>query len=215
MSRSTAKDAPSGPAPPSPGPRGRGISRGLTRGKILAAAKLIVAQRGTANFRVQDLALALEVQSSAIYHHFQNRDDVLAELGSLITGQTLSITEPDAAASPSANMERYVRNLTALMYADPLIARIQLEDIANSGLVDKGEGRRLIQYGRERMGRILADGARTGEFRSVDLNLLRALLLGGISAAICWHDYERTVPAPNLETLQDELVDLLFRYLRP
>jgi len=195
--------------------RGRGISRGLTRDKILDAAKAIIARRGSADFRMQDLAKALEVQSPAIYHHFESRDDILAELVTAITQETLAATEPDPARSPSANMEHYVRRLTALMYADPAIARIQLEDIANSIVVEHGQARELVRHGRARMSRILAQGVASGEFREVDLNLLRALLLGGISAAICWPEYETPKSRPRLKTLQDRLVDLVLRYLRP
>lgn len=196
-------------------PRGRGISRGLTRDKIVEATKKIVAENGVRSFRILDLAQALDVQPSAIYNHFENREDVLAALSTSISRKVITATEPRPNDTPSAKMEHYIRRSAAVMHADPLMARLQLDDIAMGGMVSRGESRSIMVYGRQRAEKILADGVASGEFRDVSLDILRVLMMGCVSSAVVWQDYEGVKPKMRLRELQDWLVDLVFRFLKP
>lgn len=204
----------SNPAKVEPPKRGgRGISKGLNRDAILIEASNLLAQTGVAGFRVQDLAAALGVQPSAIYNHFDGREDLLAELATRVSVWMVEFTAPPATAGPREKLIHIVRRLAKLFYRDPLYARLQLHDIADRAVLSRGESRDLNRYSRERLIGILRDGVKQGVFRPVDIDTLRVILLAGTAAALLWHEYDDLPERRSLSDMQDELVDLVLRYV--
>jgi AcrR family transcriptional regulator len=61
-------------------PRGRGHARQLSRDRIVAAALPIARERGERALSMRALAAALDVDPAALYWHFRNKEDLLAEL---------------------------------------------------------------------------------------------------------------------------------------
>lgn len=67
---------PSGPAPVTR----RGLAKAARRRELLAAAARLMAERGFAGVRLEDIGAAVGVSGPAMYRHFTGKDAVLAEM---------------------------------------------------------------------------------------------------------------------------------------
>jgi AcrR family transcriptional regulator len=61
-------------------------SRGLSKDKVATTALRLIGDAGLPDFTMRRLAAALDVQASAIYWHFPNKQTLLAELADRIIG---------------------------------------------------------------------------------------------------------------------------------
>src|SRR6188508_2678173 len=59
-------------------PRSR--AKAHRRRQLLAAAAALIAERGFASVRLEDLGAAVGISGPAVYRHFPNKDALLAEL---------------------------------------------------------------------------------------------------------------------------------------
>src|ERR1700754_988811 len=60
--------------------RTTGSTAGITKERILEAARELFAERGYAGTSIRDIAERLEMTKAALYYHFPGKQDVLAAL---------------------------------------------------------------------------------------------------------------------------------------
>ena len=72
----SSAETPSGPAPVTR----RGLAKAARRRELLAAAARLMAERGFAGVRLEDIGAAVGVSGPAMYRHFTGKDAVLAEM---------------------------------------------------------------------------------------------------------------------------------------
>lgn len=66
------------PAPPAP--TRRSLAKAERRAQLLRAAARLIAERGFAGVRLEDLGAAVGISGPAVYRHFPNKDALLVEL---------------------------------------------------------------------------------------------------------------------------------------
>ena len=71
-----------------------GSSRGHSRDDVARAALRILDEYGLPDLTMRRLAAALDVQPSALYWHFPNKQSLLAELSDRIVGRTVPAPAP-------------------------------------------------------------------------------------------------------------------------
>jgi len=84
-------------AAPPVAPRGRGRSRQLDPGRIVAAALELVRAHGLAALTMRRLAATLSVDPAALYWHFDNKDALLHAVSEAAASE-LALAEPEGAS---------------------------------------------------------------------------------------------------------------------
>jgi AcrR family transcriptional regulator len=92
--------------------RTTGSTAGLTRTRILDAARALFAERGYAGTSMRDLADALGMTKAALYYHFPGKAEILLALVEPLLDRLDAIGD-DAGRGREASMRAYVRLLAA------------------------------------------------------------------------------------------------------
>jgi len=117
----------------------RTISAHFARSAILAAATKVFSQRGIAPTRVEDILLAAGIARRTFYRHFRSKDDLLAALYEVWTGELVKAIEDVRARKPDDPLAgiragittylaffraspRALRELVGLAMTDPTLA---------------------------------------------------------------------------------------------
>ncbi|WP_426213701.1 TetR/AcrR family transcriptional regulator [Mesorhizobium abyssinicae] len=190
----------------------RGVSRGLTKEIILDKTKIVCADRGIENVRILDVAKLCGVQPSAIYNFFDGREGLLTALAESIAREVILYGEPDSGLSPEHKLRFITDQVTRIMYKNELNARMELMDIANKGLIDRGVNRELNEYSRNRLRKVLEEGAALGVFRPVNVDTVRAFFVASVPSRVLWYNYEGS-EQHSLSQIQDEVYELIHHYV--
>ena len=111
----------------------RGRQKSDRRSQLLAAAEQLIAERGFAAVRIEDIGAAAGVSGPAIYRHFPGKEALLVELlvgisTRLLAGaQSVLAENPDPAAALDGLIEFHLD----FALAEPDLIRIQDRDLAN------------------------------------------------------------------------------------
>lgn len=173
----------------------------MTRDDILDAAAQIFSQKGYHGTSMQDIALAVNLQKSSLYHHVSSKQEILLEL--LNRGLDLliervnaaleepaSYAEPDASAEPDSAEEKLRRAMciylqTLAEYQD-LAAVLLLE---HRSLEPEYHSRHIPR--RDRFERIWRDlivaGQENGIFSCAHPSLTARALLGVMNWTVTWY----------------------------
>ena len=93
--------------------RKRSLDEGpILSGQILAASARLFYERGYAATSIRDIAEAVNISSSTMYHHFTNKQQVLHAIVSRFMTEFVAATQPiltDASLSPTERIRRVVR----------------------------------------------------------------------------------------------------------
>lgn len=102
------------------------------RQQILDAAAELIAERGLAGVRLEDLGKAAGISGPAVYRHFANKEAVLEELLVGISEYLLTHGSAvvEAAATPQAALESLVDFHIDFSLTRPALIRVQGRDLA-------------------------------------------------------------------------------------
>ena len=169
------------------------IDKKVKKFEILGAAMKIFAQKGVANTKMVDIAVAAGIGKGTIYEYFSNKDEIfnlafqhfMDTIGASISKEIMKVTEP-------------VEKLRAIFFAwvdvierdHPDLIEIMLDfwadavrrkDEADMSIINLekmyAEFRQMIQA-------ILDEGIRLGKFRPVNTFITASLLLGTIDGVM-------------------------------
>ncbi|MGX5693305.1 SACE_7040 family transcriptional regulator [Dermacoccus abyssi] len=103
------------------------------RQQILDAAAVLIAERGLAGVRLEDLGKAVGISGPAVYRHFANKEAVLEELLVGISEYLLSHGSAvvEAAPTPQAALESLVDFHIDFSLSKPALIRVQGRDLAS------------------------------------------------------------------------------------
>lgn len=163
-------------AQPAPAVRTRPDPDGV-RTRILDAAWTLIARDGHHRVRVADVAGAAGVSSAAVHYHFDDKDALLAE--ALRVGVALAVDRQSAAlAEVDDPHARLLRLLELQLPTGPVLEpewSIWMQVWVEATLDRDRHRRQLYAQAQDRWYRTvlmtLRDGARTGAFRTGDLEL--------------------------------------------
>lgn len=152
--------------------------RQRTRRQLLDAGRSLIAAKGVAGLRIQEITEAADVALGSFYNYFESKDvfleaiitESLSELAATTVGAGADDFDPaDVVALASLR-------IISLAYSEPDFARL----IANIGHSEALFGRALHPYAREAVER----GIATGRFVVPDIEVLLTAVIGGSFALI-------------------------------
>lgn len=181
---------------PSPGTPDR-TSAELTRERLLHAAASILAERGYGLTRLGDVARKAGLQPPAVYYHFANREDLVAEV--MRTGQrrVREHVQNAVAASAGTWMDRIDAAVSAHLHIQLELSGYAAAVTRNAGHLP--EGVRMAMHAESEAyhdlwRRLLAAAQREGEIRAeVDLAIARMLVIGALNWSVEWWSPRRSI----------------------
>ena len=194
------------------GPRTRGRP-GYDRETVLRRAIDLFNQRGYDATSVGDLAADLGITKSAIYHHFDSKESMLAAALDEALEELNRLVDASAATEAAtaydrlrATIEGSVRILASHLPAVTLLLRVR----GNSAVEQKALARR--RHIDEQLATLVRQAAAEGALRSdVDPELISRLVFGMVNSLVEWYRPGGTVDAA---ALSDTVADVVFEGLR-
>ncbi len=190
-----APELPAGAAPPG------------TRGQILRTALGLFSEFGFHGTSIRLIASNVGINPATLYAHYSSKEQILADL--VLLGhqelydrlrRALGSADPSAPARLAALVREH-----ALIHTDyPLLAVVANSELHVLSAENAATALELRARCRGFLVDVLADGARSGEFRLVDLTLT-AIAIGGLSMQIAhWF-------APGNQYTPDQVADVYVR----
>jgi AcrR family transcriptional regulator len=202
--------------PPARRKRQSNTRRELVSQEILERAAALFAERGFSNTNLQDVAQALDISRTALYHYIGGKDELLETLVrglTLETEQSLKRIAADKQLDPVEKLAAAVRSMATRIANNP--ARFRLLLVSEGSLPDylaaehEQSRRRVLQHLRA----ILREGIEAGQFRFVDERVAAFALLGMCNWVAWWYSRERP-SAPSPDQVADDLAALGVSSLR-
>lgn len=179
--------------------------KALVRDELLSRAAEVFARQGFAQTRIQDIAAAMSLSRSALYHYFTSKEEILAALVEEHTERRASELAAIAADQTHPAAERLRTGLRATIM-QRLTGGVRLLVLDQLAIEMPDELRRSFDAGRRHIldlyTGIIADGVRQGEFRPVDPRIAALAVIGIASWTSWWY-------APGGRKTPDELADIL------
>jgi len=197
------------PTPPTPPVRrGRPGRPGHDREAVLAAAVELFTRQGYAATSVDDLARALGVTKSAVYHHVGSKAELLAlALDRALTGLEAAVDDTAAAAgSAYSRLHEVVRRSVEVLVAEQPAVTLLLRVHGNSEVERRALARRRGID--ERLAGLVRAAAEEGSLRAdLDPHLVSRLLFGTVNSLVEWYRPGGPVDA---EQLADAVAAMCF-----
>ena len=163
-----------------------------TRDQILAAAAQALSRKGYAQFRLSDVAEIVGVRQTAVYHYFDSREALVAEV--MATGQQLVREHVESALKELGPGASPMQRITTAM-EEHLRVELELSDFATAITRNRGQlpppmqelvRKESVDYIEIWRG-LLEDAQRAGDIPpSVDLRATRMLLIGALNGVAEW-----------------------------
>lgn len=178
------------------------------RREIVAIAAGVFARKGLAGATVRDIADEAGILSGSLYHHFESKEEMIAEvlgegLAEVVAAYRVVAPEPD----PALALRRLLRIGVAQVHKNPNVARILRNDgrslADNPRLRDVAASR---SAGREVWDDVVARGMAAGVFRAdVDAAVIVRVMLEAVLGTYTWFP-----PAgdASVDEIADQLADL-------
>ncbi|MCP2193507.1 transcriptional regulator, TetR family [Williamsia deligens] len=184
----------------------------MVRDEVVRAATRLFTERGIRGVSLQDIADEVELTKGALYHYFNNRDDLLRQVfGDWITGEFTSLQEHTSRSGTATDKLRdYVR-----YHVSSVVDNIELYSLSFSSEAElppevRTEFRHLKRRSDSVLKDILSQGVSDGEFELRDEKVI-AFAIDGMCNWLCqW--YVSDGPKSATEIAND-FNDLLLRGL--
>jgi AcrR family transcriptional regulator len=173
-----------------------------TERRILAAARLVLAQDGSAGFGINAVARAAGCDKQLIYRYFGGINGLIDALGAdLAEGWADRLGKPDATAQSYGDVMRdLVPRVVAALRSEPLMQKIALWELSDGSSqvrqLASARSRAMSAFVQEARGDLSPPG-------SVDAPVVNALLLGGIHQLVLAAQASRTYTDLSLATEED------------
>ncbi|MGC6399000.1 TetR/AcrR family transcriptional regulator [Sphingomonas sp. FW199] len=156
-----------------------------TRGKLLAAGRKAFAEKGFAAASMDDLTAAVGLTRGALYHHFGDKQGLLAAVVAEIDGEMAATAKASAARAPDPWAALEAEGIAYIELAlDPEVQRIVLRD-GPAFLGDPSQWpSQSVCLVETRL--VLAQLARDGRLKPVDIEAAARLLNGAALDAALW-----------------------------
>jgi AcrR family transcriptional regulator len=189
--------------------------RDLISHQILEHAAALFAERGFSATSMRDVAEALEISRTALYHYIGGKDELLETLVRGITQPTAESLErlaADTEMHPTAKITEAVRDMVARVGSTP--ARFRLLLLSEGSLPEPlaGEHREARRRTLAALARIIDQGVVAGQLRAVESNVAAFAIFGMCNWVAWWYSPDRgTTLTP--ERLGDEIARIALQGL--
>ena len=186
----------------------------MQRSDIIQAAAQIFRLKGYHATSMQDIADAVHLQKASLYHHVQNKQDILVT----ILDQALDLMIADmetvlASPAPSeVKLTRAVRAYVSHLVDQRDLAAVLLYEFRS--LDSRRRTRHLARRDRfEGLWRSLVEqGVAQGAFRTIDVPIIAAAFLGVMNGMLAWYRADGRLGS---EEIADTFSDLFLSGIRP
>ncbi|TDQ53163.1 TetR family transcriptional regulator [Actinorugispora endophytica] len=198
-------------SPSSPAPRRAGRP-GHDAESVLRVAVRVFNERGYDGTSMEDLARALGVTKSAIYHHVSGKEDLLRRSLDHALDALFAVTrEPGAATGPAIDRLEHVVRGSVLVLAERLPHVTLLLRVRGNTEVERRALERRREFNRF-VGALVRDCVREGSVRpDVDPLLVSRLLFGMVNSLVEWYRPDRGLDPADLA---DSLTSVAFGGIR-
>jgi TetR/AcrR family fatty acid metabolism transcriptional regulator len=189
-----------------------------TRERILAAAVDVFAHRGFHGARVADIAEAAGIAYGLVYHHFRNKDEILAAIFAERWGRYMRwLDEVAASDAPfAAKVQRILHFLVDAYRQEPALMTVMINEVSRSYEFLESHDVGTVFMAFDAVGRIVEDARTRGEVRAdVDVEIATHAILGAAEMVLTGYVMGRVHREGREAYAADErqLVDLLVRGL--
>jgi TetR/AcrR family fatty acid metabolism transcriptional regulator len=189
-----------------------------TRERILAAATRVFARRGFHGSRVSDIADEAGIAYGLVYHHFRNKDEILAAIYAEKWGEYIAYVV-ELSRRPLGFVDRMVRLVRFWVRAyrqDPDLMTVIINEITRSYEFMESHDLATILVAFDAIQAIVEEGIATGEVRAgVDARLATYVVLGTAEMVLSGYVLGTLRREDEDQWARDEeqLIDLLLRGL--
>jgi AcrR family transcriptional regulator len=174
------------------GPNGRSSvqpapSRQPSRDKILDCAEGLFARRGFAGTGLAEVAEAVGLSKSSLFHHFRSKAQLYAAVISRILGRIESALMRSLAEGgrPDVRLDRWIDVVIDVLASHPTYARLLLrslfeDDELAGDLPEEQEANDILRRITAAAGRLLREGIEAGVFRPTSVPHTLQTLIGAI-----------------------------------
>jgi AcrR family transcriptional regulator len=161
----------------------------VLRGQILESASRLFYERGYGATSIRDIAEAVGISSSTMYHHFKNKQDVLYAVVSRFMSDFVDATVPvlrDSTLTPTERMRRTIRRHIEICddRRPELLAGNPIRYALNPA--QKEHGIKLQTTYHNAVRDTIADGCDTGEFHVQDISITTMAILDMLNGIREW-----------------------------
>lgn len=179
-----------------PAPAPKSSRRELLQESILEAASTLFIQRGFQGTSMGDIAEAMGVTRTAIYYYFRNKEAILRELTTEITGMAgkQAAQVDDSNSDPMEALRQLVLRHARLILGHPLQFRVveRNEENLSPALRKEAEASRRLVLSRFQA--VIEAGMQAGQFRIVDPKIAAFAILGMCNWSAWWFSASGKVP---------------------
>ena len=203
--------------PPSP-PARTGRRSARTRERILAAATRVFARRGFHGTRVSDIAEEAGIAYGLVYHHFRNKDEILAVIYSEVWGEYVAhiVELSRRPLSFTERMARLVRFWVRTYRQEPALMAVLINEITRSYEFMESHDITTVLGAFDAIQVIVEEGIASGEVRpDIDARLATYIVLGAAEMILSGYVLGTLRRTTEDQWARDEeqIVDLLLRGL--
>ncbi|MFE6555531.1 TetR/AcrR family transcriptional regulator [Streptomyces sp. NPDC057746] len=175
----------------------------VLRGQILECASRLFYERGFGATSIRDIAEAVGISSSTMYHHFTNKQDVLHAIVFRFMTDFVEATVPtlsDRSLSPTERIRRTVR--LHIEISDDRRPELLVGNPIRYALTpaQKEQGVKLQTVYHDAVRDTIKDGAQAGEFTVENLAITTMAVLDMLNGIREWF-------SPNGPLTRDEVID--------
>ncbi|NIH99080.1 TetR/AcrR family transcriptional regulator [Mycolicibacterium fluoranthenivorans] len=152
--------------------------RQRTRRQLLDAGRSLIAAKGVAGLRIQEITETADVALGSFYNYFESKDEFLEAImtESLTELAAATVATEDLSSDPADVVALASLRVVGVAYTEPEFARL----IANIGHSEALFGRALHPYAREAVER----GIDSGRFVVPNIDVLLTAVIGAAFALI-------------------------------
>lgn len=179
--------------------------RELIRQEFLTKAAEVFEKKGFSQTRIHDVAQALELSRSALYHYFKSKDEILEALVEEHTEQAAERMEEFVATQPGSPVEK-LRALLSRSILDRMSGGARLRVLEQLAADMPPKIKQHFERARRRIldlhAKLIEEGIATAELRAVDPRTAALAILGIAGWTSWWY-------SPTGRKSPQELADLL------
>lgn len=166
-----------------PKPRKKSVLPVDYKARILTAAIKVFAQKGYVNTTMSDVSIQAKVGIGTLYNYFRNKDDLLLNcMKKTIEDEIQQIqAESEKVFDPMDKLHTFFLHHAELIRSKPYIAKFLVIELRQSeGFYKRNPSFNPMNYYLDYVRGIFTEAMANGRIRSVDVNALSYLVIGGM-----------------------------------
>lgn len=144
----------------------------MTRRALLGSAKALIAEAGTAEIPLGEVALASGVGRTTLYDYFTDRDDLIASMvEEELPGVLAHLIDAASGETPSERLADLATRTVEFVVEEPVLGMILHRDVGRLGTAAQERIRESHAALADEMVAAYLQGVKSGEFRSIPPDL--------------------------------------------